>query len=60
MKQRQQNFVPYIENSLILNSLISRGLNIMPLPMGIADTPKFIPYIEFSLDQVTISRVDCT
>ena len=32
-------FVPYIENSLISNSLISKGLNIMS-PIGTVGAPK--------------------
>ena len=54
-----QLFVPYIKNSLISNSLISKGLNIMS-PIGTAGAPKICPLYRISpRSRVTISRVDC-
>ena len=59
MRQWLQLFIPYIENSLISNSLISKGLNIMS-PIGTAGAPKICPLYRISLrSRVTISRVDC-
>ena len=59
MRQWLHIFVPYIENSLISNSLISKGHNIMS-PIGTAGAPKICPLYRISLrSRVTISRVDC-
>ena len=52
-------FFPLYRESLISNSLISKGLNIMS-PIGTAGATKICPLYRISLrSRVTISRIDC-